>query len=283
MTAPLCLPAEPLGFNTARALDLHGLSVFRLRRSRWVIGGAAALALHAAVILAALAPWQQQPTPEALPAAAPIFIDLAALPVLPPPAVVQPPPEPEPVVNEAVVPELPVMEKPDAVLQAAPPKPVKPKPVVEKKPPPKPILKKVAPPQPIPPDATDATDAPPLETASTSTQSAAAAPAQGALSATARAQAQQSWQAAVLSHLERKKRYPRSAQIRHQEGVVYVSFTVNRDGTVLATSLHKASEHDVLNSEALELPRRVSPVPTPPDSISGQTIRVVVPIQFFLK
>lgn len=289
MTANLCLPLAGSGQwgDSVLERDHHGLSFFQPRRSRWVVGALAAVVLHSAVVGAALlSSSSAPPTPAALPAAAPVFIDLAALPVLPPaPApLVQPAPqpEPEPQHDEAVIPDLPTLEKPEAVL---PPSKPKPKPVVEKKQPRKPVVKQQET-RPIPvkqPPTEDAESLIQADANSSSAQAIAAAPAVGAVSAAVRQQQQQSWQAAVLSHLERKKRYPRMAQIYQQQGVVQVAFTVSRDGTVLATSLHKASDYDVLNSEALDLPQRVSPVPAPPDGVGGQTVRIVVPIQFFLK
>ena len=41
------------------------------------------------------------------------------------------------------------------------------------------------------------------------------------------------WQTALVRHLQQYKRYPSDAQSRGDEGVVQLSFTVDRNGRVL--------------------------------------------------
>ncbi|XKH37828.1 energy transducer TonB [Azospirillum doebereinerae] len=83
--------------------------------------------------------------------------------------------------------------------------------------------------------------------------------------------------------MERHKRYPRSAQARRQEGVSQVRFTIDRQGNVLSVQLDKTSGHGVLDEETVEMVRRASPLPAPPDDMAQDRIELVVPVQFFLK
>ncbi len=62
------------------------------------------------------------------------------------------------------------------------------------------------------------------------------------------------------------------------QGLVYVAFTINRDGTAQNVELRASSGFDSLDESALEAVHRASPFAPPP-----QAARVVVPIQFSLK
>ena len=92
-----------------------------------------------------------------------------------------------------------------------------------------------------------------------------------------------SWQGRVLHHLERHKRYPRAAQARRPEGVAQVRFTIDREGRVLSVRLDRSAGHEMLDEETLEMVRRASPLPTPPEEMKQDRIELVVPVQFFLK
>ncbi len=254
---------------------------------RW--GGSLMLALgvHAAAGVAMVA-WHVPITAsEADPPA--VLLELAPLPVAPPepaPAidiplpepmpepVIEPPPpepEPEPVVEEPPPPpEPPPVVEPEVVLPKPPPEPPKPKPEVKKEAP-KPKPEKPKPPRPV---------AQPVQPAPVAAPPApAAAPAPSA----APSRAVPSWQGRLLSHLERHKRYPRSAQARRQEGVAQVRFTIDRDGNVLSVRLDRSSGVPSLDEETVEMVRRASPLPAPPEEMAKDRIELVVPVQFFIR
>ena len=94
------------------------------------------------------------------------------------------------------------------------------------------------------------------------------------------AAAEQQWLGKLSAHLERRKRYPRTAMARKMEGVVQIRFLVAPDGTVLASEIVRSSGTPDLDGEALDLLRRASPVPPPPPEI--KTL-VTVPISFSLR
>lgn len=80
-----------------------------------------------------------------------------------------------------------------------------------------------------------------------------------------------------MSHLNRYKRYPAGAT---GTGTASVAFTISRSGQVLSARLIGSSGDAALDTEAVSLARRASPVPAPPPNLGGATITLTVPIRF---
>ena len=254
----------------------------------WLLAALAALLAHAGVALAML--WQPRAESVQAPPAAPMVMDVALLAApqaqpseLPPgPEQTEAAPAPAPSVPEEPLPE------PEPVEQEPLPE-VEPEVVLETRPEPPPAPQEVSEQEPDP-DVTTASDAPndqaaPETTAPVSLPAApsdvAAAPSVGAFSQQA-ADARQRWQSALQAHLERRKRYPRQAQMMRREGVPWVTFTMDRQGKVLAATLFRASGVSVLDEESLALIHRAEPLPTPPPEVLGETISLTVPVEFFI-
>jgi len=91
------------------------------------------------------------------------------------------------------------------------------------------------------------------------------------------------WEGRGLVQLNRYRRYPRLAEARRQQGVPYIRFVMDRQGKVLSVALERSSGVSDLDREALALPRRAQPLPKPPDDKPGDTLELVVPVQFFLR
>ena len=91
------------------------------------------------------------------------------------------------------------------------------------------------------------------------------------------------WEGLVLRALMKVKRYPREASFRRQQGVPYIRFVMNRAGEVLSDRLERSSGVPALDNEALALPKRASPLPKPTKEVTGDTIELVVPVEFFLR
>ena len=87
----------------------------------------------------------------------------------------------------------------------------------------------------------------------------------------------------MFKHLNAYKRYPASARLRHQEGVVSVRFTMDRSGRVLSFEVVKSSGAAVLDQEARDLVKRAEPLPFIPAEFWRDTLDLVVPIEFFLR
>ncbi|WP_029008023.1 energy transducer TonB [Azospirillum halopraeferens] len=271
---------------------------------RWSASLAAVLTAHVGGAAALLA-WQAPPPPE--PPMAAVMIDLAPLPSAPavesapsePSPPVEQPPEPEPPPPEPEPEPPPPEPEPEPEPEPPPPEPepepeppppeVKPEVVLEQTPPPPPPKPK--PPKPVrqepekprpprqapPPPPAPAAPAAPMAPAAT-----AAAPMQSAPS-NRPSQALPQWRDRLLGHLERHKRYPRAAQMRRQEGVAYVRFTIDRQGTVLSVRLDRTSGHGLLDDETIALVERASPLPAPPQDVGQDRVELVVPVQFYLR
>jgi len=273
--------------------------------TRW--GGSLAVVLGAhAMVAAAMLTWRMPVEPVQPPPAA-VMIDLAPMPQAPPaepqetppePLPPQPEPLPEPPPPEPVVEPIPepVPEPlPEPIVEPLPEPLAEPPPVEAEvtlpEPPPPPKVKPKDKPKPQPPKV----ERPKPEPAPRPTPPAAAAPALPAPPApvaaapapgpvsTQTSRAVPTWQGLVLGHLERHKRYPRSAQVRRQEGVAQVRFVIDRQGRVLSARLEKSSGHEILDEETVSLVERASPLPAPPPEMPQERIELVVPVQFFVR
>jgi protein TonB len=95
-------------------------------------------------------------------------------------------------------------------------------------------------------------------------------------------QARESFEARLLSQLNRFKQYPRAARQAHIEGVVMLHFVMDADGKVLSAEIAKSSGRPLLDEEALALIRRAQPLPALPADFPTKTLDAVVPIEFSL-
>jgi protein TonB len=91
------------------------------------------------------------------------------------------------------------------------------------------------------------------------------------------------WKGLLVRHLERYKRYPPEAQRARQEGIAYVRFVMARDGRVLVASIERGTGVPSLDREGLDLLRRAEPLPPLPADQPGETMALVVPIQFAMR
>ncbi|TXL69174.1 energy transducer TonB [Vineibacter terrae] len=171
---------------------------------------------------------------------------------------------------------------PEVVIEVPPPKPPPPKPKPKPEVKPKPAEKPVRKPEPKPPE-------PKPKVAQTTAPAAAPAPAAQATAAPPPGIASQPspdavrrWQATLVAHLQRFKRYPGAARRDGEEGVAYLRFTMDRSGNVLTKQLDRTSGHSLLDQETLALVERAQPLPSPPPELPGPFV-FVVPVQFQLR
>ena len=92
-----------------------------------------------------------------------------------------------------------------------------------------------------------------------------------------------SWQTALVRHLQQYKRYPSDAQSRGEEGVVQLSFTVDRSGHVLNREIAHSSGHRELDNEVMSMIERAQPLPPFPASMPQAKLDLTVPIRFSLQ
>jgi protein TonB len=86
----------------------------------------------------------------------------------------------------------------------------------------------------------------------------------------------------LLAQLNRFKHYPPSARAAHIEGVVMVHFVMARSGKLLSAEIAQSSGRAVLDREALALMRRAEPLPPMPETLTGEVLDAVVPVDFSL-
>lgn len=262
---------------------------------RWTGSFVFVLALHAGAVAAALG-WTHADAPYAPPPAA-VMLELAPLAAAPettaneaPPApefsdAVPEPQEPPPIDLKPMKIELAEAEPPPPVeipppdtVEVVLPEPEPPPPVDLKPPPPKPRpVEKPKPPQEKkPPAVAAAPQATPEQAPRATAPMAGATPEPPSASLP-------TWRGLLQRHLARHKRYPSEAQRSRQEGMPYVRFTMSRDGRVLAASIHRPSGIAALDQEGLDLLARAQPLPPLPLDQPGETMEIIVPIQFSLK
>jgi protein TonB len=144
-----------------------------------------------------------------------------------------------------------------------------PKQVEEPPPPPEPAQAVVAPPQePVPQ---------PIEERKPPTPAVPARVKGGA------PRVEPSWQTALVRHLQQYKRYPGEAQARGDEGVVQLSFTVDRTGHVLNREIVHSSGHRELDNEVMSMIERAQPLPPFPATMPQAKLELTVPIRFSLQ
>jgi protein TonB len=91
------------------------------------------------------------------------------------------------------------------------------------------------------------------------------------------------WQDVLQHHLDRYKRYPAEAQRKGQQGTPHIVFTMCRDGRVLEAHVLQTSGFTALDQAGMEMVRGAEPLPGFPQSQSGDTLSVVVPVEFSLR
>jgi protein TonB len=212
-----------------------------------------------------------------------VIVDLAPIPVAPPsqldlapgPEMVeaQPTPKPPPQTKPEVVEPIPKIETPSEVTLPFP----EPK-AAEEKPKEAPDTQK---------SDTQRVDrnapAPRTTAAPRSERQTAAKPAAPSPGSAASRAAIASWRDLVVARLQQAKRYPSSAEQRHEQGVATLAFSVDRNGRVLSRSLARSSGSSSLDQEVLAMIQRAQPLPAFPPAMTQAAIHLTVPIRFSLK
>lgn len=81
----------------------------------------------------------------------------------------------------------------------------------------------------------------------------------------------------------RHKQYPRLAQMRGWQGTVQVQVHIDAGGAVISSSINQSSGHEVLDKQALEMVKKASPLPQPPEALRDRELTMLVPIVFRLE
>lgn len=86
------------------------------------------------------------------------------------------------------------------------------------------------------------------------------------------------WVRSVARAIAAKQTYPRSAQMRGEEGTAKVKVFISASGAVERAELVSPSGSSALDKEAVSLPERTGQVPPPP----GGATTIIVPITWKL-
>jgi periplasmic protein TonB len=259
------------------------------RTARWIGAALLVLVVHAGCAALALLHRQQEELADA--AAGVTIVEMLPAPAVP---LDSPDVAPGPQVEEATLAPAPSLEsKPEVVPEQLPnlePAPLAPEPEVVL---PRPVPVEEAKPKEdkerevevrdkveTPESAAPLTMAPPR--VEPTEEAIRTAPSAGMASERVK-RAQVSWQKALVSHLNRFKRYPDGARARGSQGSVLVEFTVDRSGKVVTSRVLQHSGSTVLDEEAIAVLQRASPLPSPPAEMAGELFPLTLPIQFRIK
>ncbi len=177
-----------------------------------------------------------------------------------------------------------------------PPKPEPIKKIVEAKPTPKPITKTVEAPSPI-----QQTESPPTEVVKPQPNVIAVVPTENSIPTTKVAtpvveppkpvehsqaevdNALGEYGSALGRAIAKHKQYPRIAQMRGWQGDVLLDLKLDGNGKVLSAAVQQSSGFDALDKQALEMVRKASPFPAPPEALRSRTFNITVPVSFKLE
>ena len=93
----------------------------------------------------------------------------------------------------------------------------------------------------------------------------------------------ESYSSLLANAIAKYKQYPKIAQMRGWQGTVIADLEIDSKGTVISIKIKKSSTYEVLDNEALEMIKKASPFPAPPESLRGKNFNVLVPISFKLE
>lgn len=83
--------------------------------------------------------------------------------------------------------------------------------------------------------------------------------------------------------IAKHKQYPKIAQMRGWQGQCLLDLKIDSAGNVQSASIKESSGYESLDKQALEMLRKASPFPTPPDALKGRSFNITVPISFKLE
>ena len=83
--------------------------------------------------------------------------------------------------------------------------------------------------------------------------------------------------------IAKHKSYPKIAQMRGWEGDCLLDLKLDGNGNVLSASVKESSGHEALDNQALEMVRKASPFPAPPEVLRDRSFNLTVPVSFKLE
>jgi periplasmic protein TonB len=83
--------------------------------------------------------------------------------------------------------------------------------------------------------------------------------------------------------ITKHKQYPKIAQMRGWQGDCLLDLKIDGGGNVLSANVKETSGFEALDKQALEMVRKASPFPMPPEALRGRSFNITVPVSFKLE
>jgi len=83
--------------------------------------------------------------------------------------------------------------------------------------------------------------------------------------------------------IAQQKKYPKIAQMRQWQGEVLLNIEIDPQGNLVKADILEESRYKILNNEAIDMVKRASPFPQPPEELRLKNFTVLVPISFKLE
>ncbi len=83
--------------------------------------------------------------------------------------------------------------------------------------------------------------------------------------------------------IAKQKKYPKIAQMRQWQGEVLLNIEIDPQGNLVKADILEESRYKILNNEAIDMVKRASPFPHPPEELRLKNFTVLVPISFKLE
>jgi protein TonB len=83
--------------------------------------------------------------------------------------------------------------------------------------------------------------------------------------------------------IAKHKQYPKIAAMRGWQGDCLLDLKLDGSGNVLSANVKESSGHEALDNQALEMVRKASPFPAPPEALRGRSFNITVPVSFKLE
>lgn len=87
----------------------------------------------------------------------------------------------------------------------------------------------------------------------------------------------------LTREIAKHKQYPKIAQMRGWQGTVKVELQIDNNGNLVASSINTSSGFEALDKQALEMVKKASPLPLPPESLRNRQFNILVPVTFRLE
>jgi len=87
----------------------------------------------------------------------------------------------------------------------------------------------------------------------------------------------------LTREIAKHKQYPKIAQMRGWQGEVQIDLHLDGNGNLLSSKINTSSSYEALDKQALEMVKKASPFPAPPDALRGRTFNILVPVSFRLE